>query len=99
MLDEEVDYTTLVIPKIDRQGGLNKLDYALTLNSAKEIAMLKGGEKGKEARTFFYSIRKIAKELNKVMSPEEQLLTNAQLLHGCWLRHAIYYELRIEISK
>ena len=42
-----------LFPKVDGQGGLNKLDYALTLNSAKEIAMLNGGEKGKEARSYF----------------------------------------------
>lgn len=53
MLYEEVDYATFVITKVDGQWGLNKLDYALTLNSAKEIAMLNGGEKGKEARTYF----------------------------------------------
>ena len=61
-------------------GGRPSIDYALTLSSAKEISMLNGGEKGKQARTYFLECEKIAKESIKQLSPAEQLLANAQLL-------------------
>ena len=34
-------------------GGRPSVDYAISINSAKEIAMLNGGDKGKQARQYF----------------------------------------------
>ena len=81
MLDEDIDFIAISqqTPK-GSTGGRPSIDYAITLSSAKEISMLNGGEKGKEARTYFIECEKIAKELTKPMSQAEQLLANAQLL-------------------
>lgn len=80
MLDEGIDFIAILqqTPK-GKTGGRPSIDYAITLSAAKEISMLNGGEKGKEARQYFIECEKIAKEV-KTMSPAEQLLANAQLL-------------------
>lgn len=39
-------------------GGRPSVDYAISINSAKEIAMLNGGDKGKQARTYFIECEK-----------------------------------------
>lgn len=78
MLEEDIDFTQVYgkTPK-ESLGGRPSIDYAITISAAKEISMLNGGEKGKEARTYFIECEKIAK---RVLSPAEQLLANAQLL-------------------
>lgn len=63
MLDEGSDFTQI---NGKSQGGRPSKDYALTLSSAKEIAMLNGGEKGKEARKYFIECEKIAKDLIEI---------------------------------
>ena len=47
---ENQDYTLV---KIGERYAHNKIDYALTLDSAKEISMLQRTEKGKKARQYF----------------------------------------------
>jgi phage anti-repressor protein len=47
---------------------------------ASETSMIQRTKKDKKARTYFIKCEKIAKEANRVMSPAEQLLANAQLL-------------------
>lgn len=45
------------------RGGHNKVEYALTMDTAKELAMVEGNEKGKQARRYFIEIEKKAKKL------------------------------------
>lgn len=76
--EEGKDYSLV---KIGERYAHNKTDYALTLDTAKEIAMLQRSEKGKQARQYFIECERIAKEkISKPLSPAEQLLANAQLL-------------------
>lgn len=47
----------------DNQGvRVNKREYYLTIEAAKEIAMIQNNDKGKEARKYFIACEKIAKE-------------------------------------
>lgn len=62
------------------RGGHNKIEYALTLNTAKELAMLEANNKGKQARQYFIECEKKLRENTKALTPAEQLLHNAQLL-------------------
>ena len=61
MLVENEDFTRVAILQ---PSGQTAYDYALTLSSAKEIAMLNGGEKGKQARLYFIDCEK---KLNKIV--------------------------------
>jgi len=58
MLIENEDFVCVQISESEGRGGQNKMDYAISINSAKEIAMLNGGDKGKQARTYFIECEK-----------------------------------------
>jgi anti-repressor protein len=72
---EDVDYT--------RTGEsvnqyVTRFDYALTLDTAKEIAMLQRSEKGKQARQYFIECEKKLREVIKTLSVEEMIIAQAQ---------------------
>lgn len=56
---ENIDYQTY-FPKLESEshGGQNKIDHQITLDMAKEIAMIQRNEKGKMARQYFIEIEK-----------------------------------------
>ena len=55
--DENIDFSLL---KIGERKAHNKIDYALTIDTAKEIAMLQRTPKGKQARQYFIEMEKVA---------------------------------------
>lgn len=59
-----------VFPKNEKnpKGGRPELDYALTLDTAKEIAMLQRSEKGKQARQYFIECERQLRQ--SVMIPQ-----------------------------
>jgi phage anti-repressor protein len=63
MLEDGQDFVSVAILQ---PSGQTSKDYAVSLNSAKEIAMLNGGEKGKQARKYFIECEKIAKDLQEI---------------------------------
>jgi anti-repressor protein len=63
MLEENEDFTQIVG---ESTGGRPSIDYALNISSAKEISMLNGGEKGKQARKYFIECEKIAKDMLEI---------------------------------
>jgi anti-repressor protein len=76
--NESVDYQAIkeFINHSNGVGGTYKTEYALTLDTAKEIAMLQRTEKGKQARQYFIECEKQNKM--KPMSIEEMIIANAQ---------------------
>ncbi len=62
-----------------RKGAATRIEYDITLDMAKELAMVEGNEKGKQARRYFISCEKKLKE-QKPLSQSELLLQSAQLL-------------------
>lgn len=62
--DENIDFSLL---KIGERNAHNKIDYALTIDTAKEISMLQRTDKGKEARRYFIEMEKVA--TNQIEAP------------------------------
>lgn len=80
-LVENVDFVRLTNLSSENQGrgGQNKVDYALSVDAAKELSMVEGNEKGKRARRYFIACEKIAKSEPHVL-PKLQDLTEAQII-------------------
>jgi len=74
---ENVDYQSFSL--IGENGG-KSIEYALSLNCAKEIAMVEGNAKGKQARQYFIECENRLKEQSKSLTPAEMFLQNAQLM-------------------
>lgn len=70
---ENVDYSKL---SIDNQ----QIDYALTIECAKEISMIQRTEKGKQARLYFIEMEKVAVKSLQPLSESELILRSAQML-------------------
>lgn len=60
--DKNIDYQAVSVFRTHPNGigGTNVKDYALTIDTAKEIAMLQRTPKGKEARRYFIEMEKVA---------------------------------------
>lgn len=74
--EEGIDFTPILAKST---GGRPSVDYALTLDTAKEISMLQRTEKGKQARLYFISCEKNLRALaEKPKSIEELIIMQAQ---------------------
>lgn len=60
------------------ENGRPSIEYALTLDAAKELSMVEGNAKGKQARKYFIACEKQLKEEVKTLTSAEILLEMAQ---------------------
>lgn len=67
---EEYDYFTYEIPAT--QGAGKKIEYLLTINRAKEIAMMTRSVMGKEIRKYFIEAEKTLNEVQAVLTSTEK---------------------------
>lgn len=74
---EGADYTILhnvCLPNLEskkqKQGGHNAIDYVLTLDCAKAIAMVQRSAKGKEVRNYFLSVER---QFKAIATPQQLL--------------------------
>ena len=74
-LKENRDF--LVYAQKGEKGGRPSMEYFLTLDAAKHVAMMSGSDKGHEAREYFLECERRA---NQPMTMAERLLASAQLL-------------------
>ena len=78
-LVENRDYTSFDEIVKRETGATTLTQYALSIPCAKELAMVEGNAKGKQARQYFIACEEKLKEVVKPLSPAEQLLRQAQL--------------------
>lgn len=80
-LVENVDFVRLTNLSSESQGrgGLNRVEYVLSVDAAKELSMVEGNEKGKQARRYFIACEK-AVASNVHVLPHIQDLTQAKIL-------------------
>ena len=76
---ENQDYSLL--PEMGEQtgeqtgrGGHNKIEYALTLDMAKELSMVEKTERGKQARRYFIEMEKLAKQTKLISTNKNKEL-------------------------
>lgn len=64
---EDMDFYSF-LSKTSEQGGRPSTDYQLTIDMAKELAMIQRNEKGRQARQYFIQIEKDWNSPEKVMA-------------------------------
>ncbi|CAC5969878.1 TPA: phage antirepressor KilAC domain-containing protein [Staphylococcus aureus] len=75
--EENIDYTTLTQKRVTAQGNaINYLDHALTLDTAKEIAMIQRSEPGKRARQYFIQVEKAWNSPEMIMQRALKIANN-----------------------
>lgn len=67
--------------KTERRGGHNRTDYHLTLDTAKELAMVENNEQGRQVRRYFIAMEREARESRGVsyLSVSQQLAIHRQV--------------------
>jgi phage anti-repressor protein len=70
--EENIDFS--ILKSGNPNGGISKIDYIVTLDMAKELAMLENNPKGKEIRKYFISFEKKAKNIINNQSSQIQIL-------------------------
>lgn len=77
--EENVDFVPLKNEQI-KVSRLNPINYAITLDMAKEISMIQRSEKGKKARQYFIECERQLKETVKPKTRLELAQENLQLI-------------------
>lgn len=71
------------------RGGHNRKDYHLTLDTAKEVAMVERNEKGRQIRRYFIECEKQLRQQQTLPAPKPLVhtitLTDDELCDICWL--------------
>lgn len=89
---EDVDYTLHKFTKCHNTGSTIAIDYYITLDMAKELAMVENNEQGRKARQYFIEVEKQYK--NTVITAESIVAAMTPLI-----REAEHMKLKFEFAK
>lgn len=76
-LIENVDYEVFNNFGENPLGGRPQIEYALTVDAAKELSMVEGNEKGKQARRYFIEAEKAFRQVSQVQKEIPQSFAEA----------------------
>lgn len=86
---ENQDYISFSQNREKPQGGRPTKDYHLTLDTAKELAMVERNEKGRQIRRYFIECEKQLRQQQTLPAPKPLshtiTLTDEELCDICWL--------------
>ncbi|EOT2829413.1 antA/AntB antirepressor family protein [Escherichia coli] len=89
----------ILLPKTGEQrkgrGGHNRKDYHLTLDTAKELAMVERNEKGRQIRRYFIECEKKLRNMQPVQS--DQQFTAEEIILLCYM--LVWMEKAQDLSK
>ncbi|WP_203577478.1 phage antirepressor KilAC domain-containing protein, partial [Staphylococcus aureus] len=75
--EENTDYTAIAQKRATAQGNMTHyIDHALTLDTAKEIAMIQRSEPGKRARQYFIQVEKAWNSPEMIMQRALKIANN-----------------------
>lgn len=72
---EDVDFTSF--SQKNEKGGRPTIEYALTLDTAKEIAMVENNEQGRKIRRYFIDVEKKARQMFEIPKTLPEALRKA----------------------
>lgn len=75
-----VENQDFVIFSLNSEKGRPTIEYALTLDCAKELSMVEGNSKGRKARQYFIECEKQIKSSQKPLSQIDIIIQSAQLI-------------------
>jgi phage anti-repressor protein len=73
--EEDRDFTIILSKS---SGGRPSIEYALTIDTAKEFSMVENNQKGRDARKYFIECEKVALQTVKSLSLEEMMIHQLQ---------------------
>ncbi|WP_270288959.1 antA/AntB antirepressor family protein [Bacteroides thetaiotaomicron] len=94
---EDQDYVVFHNSMNNPSGGRPQIEYALTIDAAKELSMVEGNEKGKQARRYFIECEKVAKV--KVLEAKNPMAMNANTLYTLRMKAVAWTAKMLNLSE
>lgn len=94
---EGQDYVVFHNSMNNSNGGRPQIEYALSINMAKELSMVEGNDKGKQARRYFIQCEEIA--TSKQIETKDPMAMNANTLYNLRMKAVAWTAKMLNLSE